>query len=142
MGNSADLLKSLKSDSRCEDIQIFLKQLRVIDDKIIYGLNLATPTDSFRKSVDPSRRCEDLFSQLKENYQHRSDLIQGCLNTASGNIADIQGQDIPNKNEIKLQRSKMRELRNEMGVEEILKMRGKKVFTEKCSSHYRGYEDW
>ena len=37
--------------SQCEDILLFqrtLKKLRDIDDKIIYALNLSTPTKSFQ----------------------------------------------------------------------------------------------
>ena len=46
-------------------VQNLLKQLRVIDDKIIYGANLATPTNSIRKEVDPAKRCEALFHQVR-----------------------------------------------------------------------------
>lgn len=38
--------------------------MRAIDDQIIYQLNLATPTASFRKEVDPTEKCKDLYTQV------------------------------------------------------------------------------
>ncbi|ROT62180.1 putative coiled-coil domain-containing protein 58-like, partial [Penaeus vannamei] len=47
----------------CEDITDTLKEMRAIDDKIIYELNLATPTQSFRNEVDPRIHCKTLYDQ-------------------------------------------------------------------------------
>ncbi|XP_071535505.1 protein MIX23 isoform X4 [Panulirus ornatus] len=47
----------------CEDISDTLRAMRSIDDKIIYELNLATPTQSFRNEVDPSTHCKELHEQ-------------------------------------------------------------------------------
>ena len=47
---------------QCEDILLFqrtLKKLRDIDDKIIYALNLSTPTKSFQVSTDVSSLVSD-----------------------------------------------------------------------------------
>lgn len=38
--------------------------MRTIDDKIVYELNLATPTQSFRSEVDPKAHCADLYRQV------------------------------------------------------------------------------
>ena len=47
---------------QCEDILLFqrtLKKLRDIDDKIIYALNLSTPTKSFQVSTEVSSPVSD-----------------------------------------------------------------------------------
>ena len=49
------LVTEMSGLGQCEDILMFqrtLKKLRDIDDKIIYALNLSTPTKSFQVSLD------------------------------------------------------------------------------------------
>ena len=38
--------------------------MRSIDDKIVYQVNLATPTISFRNEVDPKSNCKELFCEV------------------------------------------------------------------------------
>ncbi|KAF2350064.1 Caffeine-induced death protein 2 [Trinorchestia longiramus] len=130
----------------CEDVQYLLRNLRVVDDKIIFGLNLATPTQSFRNTVDPAQKCEQLFHELAENYKERGALLERCLQHSTQRLSELRSIDPATDAslswKIKSERSKVRELRNELGIEEILRERGRKVFTERCYRHYRGYEGW
>ena len=39
--------------------------MRVKDDKIIYELNVALPTQSFESKVDTTAQCKDLYEQVQ-----------------------------------------------------------------------------
>ena len=41
-----------------------LKNLRLIDDKIIYALNTSIPTTSFKNQIDPTEKCHDLRQKV------------------------------------------------------------------------------
>ncbi|XP_018017047.1 protein MIX23 [Hyalella azteca] len=132
--------------TNCEDVQYLLRNLRVVDDKIIYALNLATPTQSFRDAIDPAVKCKQLFEELAANYKERSQLLERCLEQTTTRLTELRSidpsTDTSINNRIKSERSKVRELRNEIAIEEILRERGRKVFSERCFPHYRGYEGW
>ena len=51
---------------------LLLKNLRIVDDKIFYEANLATPTNSFRDKLDPIERCNDLHKRVR-----RTKIFQG-----------------------------------------------------------------
>uniref|UniRef100_A0A2P2HWD3 Protein MIX23 n=1 Tax=Hirondellea gigas TaxID=1518452 RepID=A0A2P2HWD3_9CRUS len=130
----------------CEDVQFLLQNLRMVDDKIIYALNLATPSQSFHSKVKPAEQCEKLFLQISANYKERGDLLNKCLQSTTARLTQLTAGDPAAdpqlKRKIKHERSKVREFRNEIGIEEILRERGRNVFSDKCRQHYRGYEGW
>ncbi|XP_071535504.1 protein MIX23 isoform X3 [Panulirus ornatus] len=76
----------------CEDISDTLRAMRSIDDKIIYELNLATPTQSFRNEVDPSTHCKELHEQLNKTYEQRGAMIQTCLSESRAKVRIIQAE--------------------------------------------------
>ena len=41
-----------------------LKQMRELDDKIIYALNNSIPTVSFKGQIDVNVKCKDLYHQV------------------------------------------------------------------------------
>lgn len=144
--NSCVMDEQTLNTTSCEDVQFLLRNLRVVDDKIIYGLNLATPTHSFHDKVNPAEQCELLFNQMAQNYKQRGALLDRCLDHATQQITQLRTVD-PSTDpsltrKVKAERAKVRELRNELGIEEILRERGRKVFTERCFPYYRGYEGW
>ena len=54
--------------NQCEDFLRFesaLKEMRLLDDKIIYALNTAIPTASFKGHSDASQKCQDLSKQVR-----------------------------------------------------------------------------
>ena len=44
--------------------QSALKQMRQIDDKIVYAINNAVPTRSFKGQIDPSEKCQELYREV------------------------------------------------------------------------------
>ena len=41
-----------------------LKKMRVKDDKIIYELNVALPTQSFERNLDTTQQCKNFYEQV------------------------------------------------------------------------------
>lgn len=123
-----------------------LKAMRAIDDKIIYQLNLATPTQSFRGAVDPTNHCKTLYGQLNQTYEERGALIDRCLNESRETIRMIKtdaGKPESKRNEgaftrqLRVEQNRMRDLQNELTVEEIIRERSLKVFEERCRQFYK-----
>ncbi|XP_076045523.1 coiled-coil domain-containing 58 isoform X2 [Oratosquilla oratoria] len=127
----------------CEDIGDILRQMREIDDKIIYELNLATPTQSFRGLVNPTEHCRELFEQLEKTYNGRGRLIQRCLNLRTDKVKELitkkeeEGNNPLITSNIREEQRNIRELRSEMAIEEIVRQRSTKVFDERCKQFYR-----
>lgn len=44
--------------------QDILKQMRKMDDRIVYALNTSIPTDSFAGKVNASQQCEKLYNEV------------------------------------------------------------------------------
>ncbi|XP_045137728.1 protein MIX23-like [Portunus trituberculatus] len=127
----------------CQDITDTLRAMRTIDDKIIYELNLATPTQSFRSAVDPRTHCQELYTQLNKMYSERGSLISQCEDEARGKLRAMQGQLASKRDDpafmrkLRSEQSKVRELQNETTIEEIIRERSLKVFEEKCRHFYK-----
>jgi len=120
---------------QCEDFMMFqraLTQLRGLDDKIIYALNLSTPTASMvARGADPKQSCQTLQQDLEYNYKHREEKITNCINVLSHKIKDLKdngGNARPVQNALRL-------MRNEMNVEEIIKDRSQTIFNTKCKEY-------
>ena len=47
-------------------LQSALKEMRSIDDKIVYAINQSIPTASFKGQVDPTGKCKDLHEQVRQ----------------------------------------------------------------------------
>ncbi|XP_042890825.1 protein MIX23-like isoform X2 [Penaeus japonicus] len=127
----------------CEDITDTLREMRAIDDKIIYELNLATPTQSFRNEVDPRTHCKTLHDQLENTYQQRGSLIEHCMTEAREKVRQMR-EEVANRRDdskfmrsLRSEQSRIRELQNEMTIEEIVRERSLKVFEERCRQFYK-----
>nr|XP_053653965.1 protein MIX23-like isoform X1 [Cherax quadricarinatus] len=120
-----------------------LQAMRAIDDKIIYELNIATPTQSFRNEVDPRNHCKSLYDQLNNTYEHRGSLIATCLSESKMKLRDIQAEASAKMDDpcimrrLRTEQSKIRELQNEVTIEEIIRERSFKVFEERCRQFYK-----
>jgi len=121
--------------SQCEDILLFqrtLKKLRDIDDKIIYALNLSTPTKSFQaRGADTQSGCVELQSDLARSHQERGALIQKCVLLHRQSIEDAAGD----KGKVRTSRNMLRLFESEVAIEDIIRERTNKVFRDKCSEH-------
>jgi len=135
-GNFHSIMALPAGMKQCDDIMMFqnaLKELRLIDDKIIYALNKSIPTASFRGQVDPSQTCKDLFQQIESTYDLREGALRACISQTQAKVAEA-GQS----NDRSAQRQSQLELRlykNELSVEEVIRERTQNVFYEKCRDH-------
>ncbi|XP_068249295.1 protein MIX23 isoform X2 [Palaemon carinicauda] len=120
-----------------------LRTMRAIDDKIVYQLNLATPTQSFREVSDPTQHCKSFYDQLNEIYEARNTLIHRCLDESYGAIRLAKTEVEKNRDDaravrnLRTEQNRMRDLQNEMTVEEIVRERSLKVFEERCRQFYK-----
>jgi len=121
--------------TQCEDFLMFqraLKQLRECDDKIIYALNMSTPTVSMRaRGGDPEQNCKLLQNELEQNYSRREERITACVSELSERLTDMKnkGENFrPLQNNIRL-------MKNELNVEEIIRDQSRKMFDRKCKEY-------
>lgn len=130
----------------CSDFQLFqsnLKLMRDIDDKIINTFNAKLPTNFKREEVDPVSTCKELFSELSSTYANRETAIKGCITFSASRIQELahEKEKDPNNTsvlkELRHEQTKLRMLRSELSVEEVVKERSLKVFNERCRSYYR-----
>uniref|UniRef100_A0A1I7ZS21 Protein MIX23 n=1 Tax=Steinernema glaseri TaxID=37863 RepID=A0A1I7ZS21_9BILA len=114
----------------CKDLSAFetlLRKLREFDDKIIYQLNCAIPTKSF--TVEAEKKCQDIQSQLLRLRDQRMSLINRCIaeNQRSVDEAMASGGDYLGT------RSRLRLIRNETMIEEIVNEQTDKTVKERCT---------
>ncbi|XP_071485372.1 protein MIX23-like [Diadema antillarum] len=129
----------------CEDFAQFqeaLKEMRTIDDKIIYALNTTVPTTSFKGQVDATQTCKGLYNQLSAAYAYREGTIKRCIAEVSASVSTLKQQRDANPDDLKVmkdlrkEQSKLRLMQSEMNIEEVVKDRSLKVFHERCRNHY------
>ncbi|XP_075216938.1 coiled-coil domain-containing 58 [Lycorma delicatula] len=125
------------------EFQDVLKKMRDLDDKIIYTLNTTIPTTAtFRSQIDPSKTCQDLYSKILTNYNKRETAIKDCIVATSDRIKDLKEQNY-NKEDLKVnkalksEQTKLRLLKSELNVEEVVRERTFKVYYERCRQFYK-----
>lgn len=129
------------------EFQDVLKKMRLLDDKIVYTLNTSIPTESFRGKVDAATSCKDIFSQLQEVHSEREKVIKNCIITTANTVKNLKTKKDENPNDfetsrdLKTEQRKLRLLQTELSVEEVIKEKTLKVFTEKCRLYYKPTED-
>ncbi|XP_058464824.1 protein MIX23 isoform X1 [Malaya genurostris] len=125
----------------CGDFSQFqekLKQMRDLDDKIIYALNTSLPTESFKGQVDPGMKCRDLHQQLQIGYNHRQEAIKNCIVLCADNVKQLKDKreeskdDVALNKQFKTEQRKLRLLQAELSVEDIIRERTQKAFRERC----------
>ncbi|XP_055738198.1 protein MIX23 isoform X2 [Salvelinus fontinalis] len=129
----------------CEDFSMFqdvLKVMRNIDDRIVHSLNTTVPTVSFSGRVDASQTCRKLYESLMEAHLSRDRAIKTCIAQTSevvGQLREQRATDGDNMTTVKLLRkeqTKLKLMRSELNVEEVVNDRSLKVFSERCRTHY------
>lgn len=61
-----------------------------MDDKIIYALNTSIPTESFKKKVDATAACEDLYFQIKRAHSEREGAIKNCILSTADTVKKLK----------------------------------------------------
>ncbi|KAG5681055.1 hypothetical protein PVAND_010521 [Polypedilum vanderplanki] len=132
----------------CGDILQFqetLKNMRDLDDKIIYSLNTSLPTQSIKERTgeNPERNCKELYEKLKVGYDEREKVIKQCILITADQVKELKKQrEIELDNSViekrfKSEQRKLRVLKQEQGVEDIIKERTLKAFNERCRQYFR-----
>jgi len=67
---------------QCDDFmqfQVALKEMRLIDDKIVYAINQSIPTTSFKGQSDAKQNCKELHETIKKTYDAREEAVKQCI---------------------------------------------------------------
>ncbi|XP_045494271.1 protein MIX23 [Colias croceus] len=125
------------------EFQDILKKMRVLDDKIVYSLNTSIPTESFKNKVDASSACQDLYEQIQKGHGERESVIKNCIVVTADTVKNLKAakeqapDDIDLLKNLKSEQRKLRLLQTELSVEEVIKEKTSKLFTEKCRTYYK-----
>ncbi|XP_059046007.1 protein MIX23 [Achroia grisella] len=130
----------------CPDFLEFqdkLKKMRSLDDKIIYALNTSIPTESFHNKVNITTACQDLYSKINKVHTEREKIIKNCILVTAESVKKLKSvrEERPDDYEViknlKTEQRKLRLLQTELSVEEVIKEKTNKVFTDSCRSYFK-----
>ncbi|KAL3279185.1 hypothetical protein HHI36_016698 [Cryptolaemus montrouzieri] len=128
----------------CGDFSEFqdaLKHMRKADDIIVNTLNAVIPTDSFHPNATKS--CSELYNKLQEGNTKRELLIKNCITVTADKVKKLkehreeQSGDIKFSKALRSEQTKLRMLQVELTVEDLIKQRTSKVFSEKCRQYFK-----
>lgn len=132
------------------ETQDVLKQMRKIDDNIVYAINKSIPSSTSRSEdeAEASTRCRDLHLQLTTSYQNRENLIKDCIRKSSERLSQLKQQQeslSSSRNvgasaagrRLRSEQSQLRLLQKELNIEEVIQERSTKILHDKCRSYYR-----
>ncbi|XP_011550426.2 protein MIX23 [Plutella xylostella] len=125
------------------EFQDILKKMRVLDDKIVYTLNTSIPTESFQKKIDAAAVCQDLHNQITKGHSEREATIKNCIVATADTLKKLKVAKEENPNDFdvlknyKSEQRKLRLLQQELSVEEVIKEKTSKLFSEKCRMYYK-----
>ncbi|XP_014367609.2 protein MIX23 [Papilio machaon] len=125
------------------EFQDILKKMRVLDDKIVYTLNTSIPTESFKTKVNATEACQELYHQIQKGHEERESVIKKCIVTTADSVKKLLSaketnpDDFETLKNLKAEQRKLRLLQTELSVEEVIKEKTSKLFTEKCRSYYK-----
>ncbi|CAG9538762.1 unnamed protein product [Cercopithifilaria johnstoni] len=118
----------------CADLLAFqdmLSELRQVDDKILFELNTALPSESFSVNVDKGEKCRAIYKKLLTMRVKRMNLIQHCIDKNQTNIARLRKEKSP-IGDIRNAQNTLRVIRSEMDVESIVNERSEKAVHDRC----------
>ncbi|XP_030028283.2 coiled-coil domain-containing protein 58 [Manduca sexta] len=125
------------------EFQDILKKMRILDDKIVYALNTSIPTESFKNKVDATSACQDLHAQIQKGHTERESVIKNCILATAESVKNLKAAKEANPNDfeilknLKAEQKKLRLLQTEISVEEVIREKTNKLFTEKCRSYFK-----
>ncbi|VIO97393.1 MGC82625 protein, putative [Brugia malayi] len=118
----------------CLDLLTFqdmLDKLRKIDDKILFELNTALPSESFSSNMDKGEKCRSIYKELLTMRVKRMNLIQHCVDENQTNISRLRKEKSPIA-DIRSAQNTLRVIRSEMDVESIVNDRSEKAVHDRC----------
>ncbi|KAG8450063.1 hypothetical protein GDO86_002617 [Hymenochirus boettgeri] len=117
--------------------------MRTIDDRIVHELNTTVPTVSFAGKVNASQTCKDLYESLLKAHVSRDKAIKGCIAQTSSAVNKLQAERLKDSDNLAIlkrlrkEQTKLKFLKSELNVEEVVNDRSWKVFNERCRLHYK-----
>uniref|UniRef100_A0A0C9RJB7 Protein MIX23 n=2 Tax=Endopterygota TaxID=33392 RepID=A0A0C9RJB7_9HYME len=136
----------MSAGGQCEDFLEFqesIKQMRALDDNIIYMLNTSLPTESFKGQVNSEKVCTNLFNQLQQVHKSREKKINDCILSSAETLKKLRELRENNRDDVdidkkfKSEQRKLRLLQSEVNVEDIVNQRSLKAFKERCRTYIR-----
>lgn len=121
---------------QCQDFLMFqsaLRDMRLLDDKIIYALNTSIPTTSFKDKVDASEQCQVLLDKVKRTHELRGTALNTCISYYQDKVVTAKNEN--NRSAQRQAQMHLRLFQNEMSVEEIVGERTESMFYQKCRDH-------
>ncbi|EJW77956.1 hypothetical protein WUBG_11137 [Wuchereria bancrofti] len=118
----------------CLDLLTFqdmLDKLRKTDDKILFELNTALPSESFSSNMDKGEKCRSIYKELLTMRVKRMSLIQHCVDENQANISRLRKEKSP-ITDIRSAQNTLRVIRSEMDVESIVNDRSEKAVHDRC----------
>ncbi|KAJ2952112.1 hypothetical protein O0L34_g4382 [Tuta absoluta] len=125
------------------EFQEVLKKMRLLDDKIVYALNTSLPTESFQNKVNATSACQDLYTQIQKGHADRENVIKNCIVMTAESVKSLKEakenkpDDFDIQKNLKAEQRKLRLLQTELSVEEVIKEKTTKLFTEKCRVYFK-----
>ncbi|XP_033741105.1 coiled-coil domain-containing protein 58-like [Pecten maximus] len=136
----------MNEECDCSDFMKFqegLKAMRMVDDRIIHGLNTAIPTKLFAQKVDVTETCKNLYEEIIKSHQGRERAIRKCVNEAAISVKELSKQrdnDMDNMEllkDLRKSQTKLRLMKSEFYVDEVVNDRTFKAFYERCGTAYK-----
>ncbi|XP_060067458.1 protein MIX23-like [Ylistrum balloti] len=137
---------SINEECDCSDFLKFqdhLKTMRTVDDRIIHALNTAIPTKLFSKKVDVSETCKNLYDEIIQSHEIRERAIRKCVTEAANSVKELSKQrdnDADNMEilkDLRKAQTKLRLMKSEFYVDEVVNDRTFKAFYERCGTAYK-----
>ncbi|KAI5644458.1 caffeine-induced death protein 2 domain-containing protein [Phthorimaea operculella] len=125
------------------EFQDVLKKMRLLDDKIVYTLNTSLPTESFQNKMNATSACQDLYTQIQKGHAERENVIKNCIVMTAETVKTLKEakekkpDDFDIQKNLKAEQRKLRLLQTELSVEEVIKEKTTKLFTEKCRLYFK-----
>jgi len=125
--------------TQCEDFMLFqraLKQYRELDDKIIYALNMSTPTASMvARGANAQQSCQTLQTEFQANAKFREESLSSCISVLSTKIKEMKKEGDSQAFNLRPVQNSLRLMRTELNVEEIIRERTQNMFNNKCKEY-------
>lgn len=74
--------------------------MRNVDDKIVYVLNTAIPTESFKGQLNAGAKCTELYGELNSTYESRNKIIKNCIGTTADRVKELKVKKEDNPDDI------------------------------------------
>ncbi|MFH4980160.1 hypothetical protein AB6A40_006869 [Gnathostoma spinigerum] len=119
----------------CNDLMAFqdaLQKMRLVDDKILFELNVALPSNSFSANVNKAERCRAIHDQLLKIRANRMKLIERCIKENQDKVSRLRNSDESSIGDVRLAQNALRMVKSEMDVEQIVNERSEKAVHDRC----------